>query len=65
MPLVVQGRLMSNREPLSKLSMKALLAYQKALEEFMITNSPMIARTLKEVYQEIEWRQSLNRSKMS
>jgi len=45
--------------------MKALLAYQKALEEFMITNSPMIARTLKEVYQEIEWRQSLNRSKMS
>lgn len=56
MPLVVNGRLMSNREQLSKLSMKQLKAYEKALNEFMVSNSPMIAQTLRETMQEIEWR---------
>jgi len=60
MPLVVDGRLMSNREQLSKLSMKQLVAYEKALNEFMVSNSPMIARTLREVWQEIEWRNATN-----
>ena len=56
MPLMVGKRLMSNREQLSRLSMAELRAYQKALEGFMVTNSTMIATTLKQVYQEIEWR---------
>jgi hypothetical protein len=60
MPLVVGKRLMSNREQLSKLSMKQLVAYEKALNEFMVSNSPMIAQTLKMVWQEIEWRKSVN-----
>jgi hypothetical protein len=54
---------MSNREQLSKLSMKQLMAYEKALNEFMISNSPMIARTLREVWQEIEWRNATNPAK--
>ena len=59
MPLVVNGRLMSNREQLSKLSMKQLLAYEKALNEFMVSNSPVIATTLRQVWSEIQWRKSL------
>lgn len=47
---------MSNREQLSKLSDRELRAYAKALEGFMLTNSVMIAQTLRQVYQEIEWR---------
>jgi len=61
MPLVVGGRLMSNREQLSKLSMKQLIAYEKALNEFMVSNSPMIARTLREVWSELEWRKSVKK----
>jgi hypothetical protein len=56
MPLIVGNRLLSNREPLAKMTMAELKAYEKALEGFMRSNSPMIAMTLKMVYQEIEWR---------
>lgn len=56
MPLMVGNKLMSNRESVTRLSNAELNAYRKALEDFMVTNSPMIATTLKHVYQEIEWR---------
>jgi alkyl hydroperoxide reductase subunit AhpC len=58
MPLIVGNRLLSNREPLAKMTMAELKAYEKALEGFMRSNSPMIAMTLNQVYQEIEWRNS-------
>jgi hypothetical protein len=47
---------MSNREPLARLSDKELIAYKKALEDFLCTDSVMIAMTLKQVRSEIEWR---------
>jgi alkyl hydroperoxide reductase subunit AhpC len=58
MPLIVGNRLLSNREPLAKMTMAELREYEKALEGFMRSNSSMIAITLKQVYQEIEWRNS-------
>ena len=36
--------------------MRELRDYQMVLESFMVSNSPMIAMTLKQVIQEIEWR---------
>ena len=56
MPLRCGDKLLSNRESLGKMSMAELKAYAKALEDFMVSNSPMIAVTLKQCYQEIEWR---------
>ena len=54
--MVVNGRLFSNREPVGKMTMRELEDYADVLEKFMVSNSPMIAITLKQVYQEIEWR---------
>lgn len=56
MPLVVGNRVLSNREALGKMTMRELKDYERALEAFMITGSWMIATTLKQVAQEIEWR---------
>jgi len=63
MPLVVNGRLMSNREQVSKLKLHELRAYEQVLEKFLVSSSPMIAQTLKEVRQEIEWRNAANTHK--
>jgi hypothetical protein len=52
----VGNKIYYNTHPLSKLSDRELRAYEKALEEFMCTDSSMIAMTLKQVRQEIEWR---------
>ena len=60
MPMVVNRRLLSNREPLGKMKMPQLKSYQKVLEKFMVSNSPMVAMTLKQIYQEIEWRHAEN-----
>ena len=56
MPMVVNGRLLSNREQVGKMTLRELVEYAKVLEKFMASNSPMVAMTLKQVYQEIEWR---------
>jgi hypothetical protein len=58
MPLRVKDKILSNQEVVGRMSMRELNAYRKALEDFMCSNSPMIAMTLKQVYQEIEWRKS-------
>jgi alkyl hydroperoxide reductase subunit AhpC len=65
MPLIVGNRLLSNREPLAKMTMVELKAYEKALEGFMRSNAPMIAMTLKQVYQEIEWRNAAHSKKQA
>jgi alkyl hydroperoxide reductase subunit AhpC len=65
MPLIVGNRLLSNREPLAKMTMAELKAYEKALEGFMRSNSSMIAMTLKQVYQEIEWRNAAHSKKQA
>jgi alkyl hydroperoxide reductase subunit AhpC len=65
MPLIVGNRLLSNREPLAKMTMAELKAYEKALEGFMRSNSSMIAITLKQVYQEIEWRNAAHSKKQA
>lgn len=56
MPMVVKGRLLSNREQVGKMTMRELVDYAVVLEKFMVSNSAMVATTLKQVYQEIEWR---------
>jgi alkyl hydroperoxide reductase subunit AhpC len=65
MPLIVGNRLLSNREPLAKMTMAELKAYENALEGFMRSNSSMIAITLKQVYQEIEWRNAAHSKKQA
>jgi alkyl hydroperoxide reductase subunit AhpC len=65
MPLIVGNRLLSNREPLAKMTMAELKAYERALEGFMRSNAPMIAMTLKQVYQEIEWRNAAHSKKQA
>jgi hypothetical protein len=65
MPLIVGNRLLSNREPLAKMTMAELKAYERALEGFMRSNSSMIAMTLKQVYQEIEWRNAAHSKKQA
>ena len=65
MPLIVGNRLLSNREPLGRMTMRELRDYQMVLESFMVSNSPMIAMTLKQVLQEIEWRNATHPHKQT
>lgn len=60
MPMMVGKRVMSNREQIGKLSDRELRAYIKALQGFMVSNSPMVAMTLKQALQELEWRHAEN-----
>lgn len=58
MPIVVNGKLLSLSEPVTKMSMRDLIAYEAALWKFVNTPEPpfRIVTMLNNIYQEVEWR---------
>lgn len=57
MPVIANGRLITNYDPLSRMTLTELRTYERVLQEFMKrSSSPGIARRLQQIYEEIDWR---------
>lgn len=66
MPFIYRGRVIDASQPVSKMSGAELRDFQMFLTDYVgKTDAPVMAKKLKDVEQEIEWRRVANSKKQA